>query len=392
MKKAASAFVYLGYLIWYIFACFCGIFARRLPRYRDLWLVSERKTDARDNGYHFFKYICEQHPEVNCAYVIEKKSADYGRVAALGRVIEPGTFAHMLAFACAKVRVSTHYMGCAPDIYRFTVMRKYGLARGKFALIQHGITANDLRELHFPDARVDLYVCSAVPEYEFTLKNYGHPDGVVQRLGLCRYDRLTAPHTEKRQILVMPTWRYFLRGLSDEEFVKSEYFRQFDAILNSAKLARALCEYDYELVIYVHYELQRFSDLFENDNPRVRVMKFESADVQELLMESKVLITDYSSVFFDFAYMSKPLAYLWFDEEKFYETQYGHGCFDCRKDGFGPVFEDYGGAVDFIIGKMADGAQQDEVYKRRAEKFFGGIDGEHCLKTYRAVEKICRKR
>ena len=57
MKKAASAFVYLGYLIWYAFACFIGIFARRLPRYRDLWLVSERKTDARDNGYHFFKYI-----------------------------------------------------------------------------------------------------------------------------------------------------------------------------------------------------------------------------------------------------------------------------------------------------------------------------------------------
>lgn len=39
--------------------------------YRDVWLISERGYDARDNGYHLFKYINLNHPEVNIYYVIE---------------------------------------------------------------------------------------------------------------------------------------------------------------------------------------------------------------------------------------------------------------------------------------------------------------------------------
>lgn len=392
MRKIASGFVYLWYLIYYWFAKLLGIFARKMSYYESLWLICERKTDARDNGYHFFKYMRENHPEVNCAYIIGRGSADYERVAALGKVIPPGSFTHMLAFACAKVCISTHYMGFAPDFYRFSVLRKYGLVPGRVALIQHGIIANDLRELHYPEAKVDLFVCSAVPEYESIVKNYGHPEGVLQRLGLCRYDRLTEPHNEKRQILIMPTWRYYLRELSDEEFKRSEYFRQYSAILNSERLLRMLDKYDCELAMYVHYELQKFSHLFENNNPRVKIMRFENSDVQELLMESKLLITDYSSVFFDFAYMSKPLAYLWFDEDKFYSTQYERGYFDYRTDGFGPVFADSSAAVDFIIEKISDGAEMDEVYQKRARAFFGDDAADHCQKNYRAIEKICRKR
>ena len=77
------------------------------------------------------------------------------------------------------------------------------------------------------------------------LKTTVTPDGVVQRLGLCRYDRLMSPHEEKRRILVMPTWRYFLRELPEEEFAKSEYYRQFYSLINNEKLNRAMEEHDY---------------------------------------------------------------------------------------------------------------------------------------------------
>ena len=46
-------------------------------RKRKLLLVTENGLTSRDNGYHFYKYVRTQHPEVYCFYVIDKKSEGY---------------------------------------------------------------------------------------------------------------------------------------------------------------------------------------------------------------------------------------------------------------------------------------------------------------------------
>nr|QGT51261.1 hypothetical protein Firmicute1046_3370 [uncultured Firmicutes bacterium] len=389
MKKIVSVLTYAWYVVYYLFAYCVGMIAKRFPQYKNLWLIAERKTDARDNGLHLFKYITKNHPEINAAFVIESASPDYVRVSGLGKVIEPYTFRHMLAFACAEVRISTHYMGCSPDAYRFKRLDKvFHLVRGKNALIRHGITANDLPELHYPEARPDLLVCSAVPEYEDMTEHYSHPQGVIQMLGLCRFDRLSENHETKRQILIMPTWRYFLRGISDKDFKQSEYYKNFMGILSDAKLGETLNRYDLHIVLYLHYELQPYTKLFAAENPRIKVKSLGESDVQDLLMESAMLITDYSSVFYDFAYMAKPLAYLQFDEEMFYKTQYKRGYFNCHTDGFGPVFKTPEEVVGYICKKAETGMEMEEMYKRRVEKFFGEREANHCEKTFAALKRI----
>ena len=389
-RKLLSYAVYVFYIIYYYATYVIGLAARRLSYYKDMWLIAERRTEARDNGLHLFRYLTKNHPEINAAFIIDKNSPDFERVKELGKTIQPNTFSHMLAFACAKIRISTHYMSCSPDEYRFAVMNRFGLIRGKSVFIEHGIIANDLKELHYPNARVDLFVVSTDVEYESVKNNYGYPDGVVKKIGLCRYDRLLSPHEVKRQILVMPTWRYFLRNLSDEEFIKTEYYKQFSQLINDRALLDALEKNDYTLSLYLHYELQPYSRLFKPKSPRVRILKRESADVQDLLMEASVLVTDYSSVFFDFSYMSKPIVYLQFDEEKFFATQYGRGYFNCRRDGFGPVFDNAGQTADFLCGKIKDGAAIDNVYIKRINKFFGERRADHCEKTYNAIKELIK--
>ena len=391
MKKLTSYYQYLRWLIYYYAAYAVGLIAHLFPYFRDMWLISERKTEARDNGLHFFRYLSEKHPEINAAFIIDSKSPDYARVAQLGKTIQPGTFRHMLAFACAKIRISTHYMSCSPDDYRFAVLRRIGLVHGKNAVIRHGITCNDLKELHYPNATPDLLVCSSLPEYENIKNTYGHPDGVVRRLGLCRYDRLLSEHTVKKQILVMPTWRYFLRSLSDKDFLKSEYHRCFSSLISNSDLMESLEKNNYTLVFYLHYELQRYSHLFKSNNPRIKVLKKENSDVQQLLMESSVLLTDYSSVFFDFAYMSKPVVYLQFDEYLFYKTQYGRGYFNCRTDGFGPVFENEDDAAKCLCKIIENGSHTDELYLSRAELFFGKRTSDHCEQTFNAIGGLLKK-
>ena len=37
-------------------------------KYKNTWLITEEKYEARDNGYWFFKNITEKHPEQKCIY------------------------------------------------------------------------------------------------------------------------------------------------------------------------------------------------------------------------------------------------------------------------------------------------------------------------------------
>lgn len=386
--KIGNILLYIKCICIYLAALAVSPFYRRRAEYKDLWLVAERGADARDNGYHFFKYLSENHKEINCAYVIKKSSPDSKKTEAFGRNIETGSFAHYIAFVLAKVKISTHIMGYAPDSYRFAILdRKFGIVKGKKIFLQHGIIKDDIAELHYPNANIDLFVCSTVMEYE-SLKAYNYPDGIIKRLGLCRYDALLKEHKVKKQILVMPTWRYYLRNMSEEGFKTSEYFKCFNGLLSSERLNKLLEENDFEIALYLHYELQKFSELFSVGNKRVKIKTIKNSDVQELLMESAMLITDYSSVFFDFAYMKKPLTYWMFDRERFFAEQYGEGYFKFEEDGFGPVFSECEDVIDYIEKELKSGMALEDEYRRRIDVTFSDFSNDHCQKTYESILEL----
>lgn len=54
-KKIYGLLDFIKYAVLYEGASFLALFMKKNPKYKDLWLISERKTDARDNGYHFFQ-------------------------------------------------------------------------------------------------------------------------------------------------------------------------------------------------------------------------------------------------------------------------------------------------------------------------------------------------
>ena len=192
----------------------------------------------------------------------------------------------------------------------------------------------------------------------------------------------------KRQILVMPTWRYYARELDDAGFKESEYYKSFNGLISDKRLHKLLEENDYELVFYLHYELQKFTHLFCGNNDRVHVKGMKDADVQRLLMESSLLVTDYSSVFFDFAYMKKPLAYWQFDSERFFAEQYGKGYFRFDEDGFGPLCAEKEQIIDFIEAELKNGMQVEAKYAERAEQNFVEFSTDHCRKTYEEILKL----
>lgn len=135
-------------------------------------------------------------------------------------------------------------------------------------------------------------------------------------------------------ILFMPTWRgaHYPDG---EAFRGTQFYQSCQALLNSPRLHKMLEQYGYTLVFYPHIEMQKHLTQFHTDSARVCLADSKTHDVQQLLLDCALLITDYSSVFFDVAYLEKPELYYQFDEAEFRQYHYKQGYFDYRRDGFG---------------------------------------------------------
>lgn len=106
------------------------------------------------------------------------------------------------------------------------------------------------------------------------------------------------------------------------------------------------------LLFCPHAQMQPYLGAFESVCDRIRILSQKEYDVQTLLRESALLITDYSSVFFDFAYMRKPLLYFQFDYAEFREKHYPEGYFHYDRDGFGPIVKTVDELVEALIGDL----------------------------------------
>lgn len=360
---------------------------RLLPRYQNIWLISERGDDARDNGFFFFDYLNRRFPGCSCYYVISRSSADYARACAAGKVVETNSWKHFVLFALAKVRISSHAWG--GDIPCVEYYQKLGLARlsrKKTVFLQHGITKDQQPGLCHTAIKPDLFICGARPEYDYIRESFGHPEGVVKYTGFARFDNLHNVQT-KQQILFMPTFRKWLQGKTAEEIQGSEFVANWNAALKDPRLIRILEEQNLELIFYPHYVLQPYVHLFSSDNPRIKIAKFAEYDVQQLLKESKLLITDFSSVFFDFAYMGKPVIYYQFDRERYIRDHYDFtkGYFSYDRLGFGPVCTTQEGLIECVKAAVQGGFAQPDTYARRTEQFFELRDTHNCDRIYDAI-------
>ena len=54
---------------------------------KNIWLLSERGNEARDNAYSLYCYIKQKHPEITVKYVITNNSYDLQKISKEDRVI-----------------------------------------------------------------------------------------------------------------------------------------------------------------------------------------------------------------------------------------------------------------------------------------------------------------
>lgn len=361
---------------------------------RDLWLICDNGVEATDNGFCLFKYICENHPEQDCVYAVNKTSVDYENVKNTGKTVNYGSFKHWILYLTAKANISSQ-KGGKPNYAVCYLLEVYGILRNKRVFLQHGVILTDIEFLYYKNTKMDMFTTSTYREWEYVNNNYGYPEGVVKLLGLPRFDNLHDFKTVKNQILIMPTWRDWIGTDALEKnaeenakvFMESDYYKNWNSVINSKRLEDICRKYNCTVMFYPHRDMQRFVTCFSKSNPYLTICKYPEYKVTELMTSSAFMITDYSSVQIDFAYMKKPLAYFQFDYERFCKSHYGKGYFDYTDDGFGPVFGEVESLMNHIE-KMAETSFENiEPYKSRHTAFFDLYDCENCKRNYEAIKE-----
>lgn len=354
------------------------------PELKDIWLISERGVDARDNGYYFYKYLKTQNKKVNAWFVIDKKSVDYLKVEPYGNIIQYKSFKHMLFLVASKFQISTHDQGCTPDMVVFHYLNKHHLVPGKKIFLQHGIIKDNIKWYHADEFYTDLFVCSVKDEYEYVLNNYGHDKSHIQLLGMCRYDDFDEIKQQSKIILFMPTWRNWLNRCTNQFFTESKYFQKIEHFLNDEKLGEILIENSYELLFYPHFESQKYIKNFHTKLDNIKICSFEDYDVHWLLKNSDILITDYSSVFFDMAYQNKPILFYQFDKDEFELNHYQKGYINYEE--FGKVSN----TEDELIKTLDEVIKQpeNELYLKKSQEFFFPKTGNNCELLWKAIKEL----
>ena len=365
-------------------------------RYSDTWLICEEKAEARDNGYWFFRKTCENHPEQDVIYAIDKKSVDYKKVEKIGPVVQFGSFKHWILYFTCSYNISSQ-KGGKPNaaLCAFIELNDWYNAHNVF--LEHGVTINKVVWLFSDRSRFDMMVASTNPEFEFKEKYFGYPDGVIQLTGLPRWDNLHNISIKKKRIVIMPTWRYWFNLKSKEQgglnhdFMNSLYLQRWKEFLESEQLNELIEKNNLEVIFYPHRNMQNhLPDFKKVVKTKAILASWTEYDIQDLLMTSEMMITDYSSVFFDMVYMKKPIIFYQFDLDDFRKGQYEEGYFDYQNNTFGKSCFVLDEVLEELEKVLERDFQCDDNYLKAHKAYFPFYDSNNSERVYNAVRAIER--
>lgn len=186
-------------------------------------------------------------------------------------------------------------------------------------------------------------------------------DSLKQKLGI---------PIEKKIVLYAPTWR------DDEFYSKGKY--KFEIKLDLDRMKRELGE-EYVILLRLHYLVSENLDLSAYEGFAYDLSSYE--DISHLYLISDLLITDYSSVFFDYANLQRPMLFYVYDIENYRDKLRGF-YFDFEKNAPGLLVKTSDAVIDSIKTMKYENTNDINHFH---ERFCALEDGQA---SRRVVEKV----
>ncbi|WP_192809520.1 bifunctional glycosyltransferase/CDP-glycerol:glycerophosphate glycerophosphotransferase [Actinomadura rudentiformis] len=177
---------------------------------------------------------------------------------------------------------------------------------------------------------------------------------------------------DKKVVLYAPTWR------DDQYYSRGRY--KFDMRLNLAQAQAALGD-DHVLLVRLHSNV--VDGVPEDGNGFVFDVSLYP-DIAELYLISDMMITDYSSVMFDFANTRRPMLFFTYDLADYRDRLRGF-YFDFEKEAPGPLLETSDALIGAIRNVDEAAADHELRYKNFVDRFCPLDDGHAAA---RVIEKV----
>ncbi len=377
-------------------------------QYANAWVLIDKVHDGNDNAEALFLYLRENRPDVNAWFVVQKDTAAWNRLRSRGEdhVVDYGSLEWKILMMHADNLISSH--ADLPS-YSPEAIKWLRPATWNFIFLQHGVLCRDL-SLWLNSKKISLFITSTEDEYQSVVADgtsYALTPKEVKLTGLPRFDRLTrmtekTSYHDKDIILIAPTWRHWLTSVPipgtqktyvGEDFLQTEFFTSWMQLISNAQLRERAMHHNLKLAFLLHPNLQSALSLV-NLPPYIEILTYDQ-DVQKIIAHSRLLITDYSSIFFDAGYCGTPAVFYQFDQNLVFHG--GHsgrmGYFDYERDGFGPVVQTVDQAIDEIsriLNSQHEGSLAPYPYGERIERTFPRKDGLCCERVTAAIEELGR--
>lgn len=367
-----------------------------------IWLFIDRGYDVGNNAEALFRYCATKDDGIQKYYIIPDESFAE-RFAGLPYILL-GSLEYKLLCCFAEKFISPYLYGGGltyhngvnktqkelwEDVCNFKKLAR-AFFRGDIIHVQHGVIMQDISYYMTKfDENIKILLSVSQKEYDYVKNDLKHAldDDILRLTGLPRNDYLeyvkNNPNSQKI-VLFAPSWdmKFDQEGIYAPEYKYSKHFEYLDSVLSSQELLGMLEDNGYTLYFKPHLRIiPQLRDF--NIDPKVVVITDE-IDRYELYTMTDIMISDYSGIAFDFAYLKKPVIYAHFtDKPKFDKTYFSY-----ELDGFGDICTNIETLVEAVKGYINNGCEMSGHYQNRVDAFFSIQDNHNCERIYQELLKL----
>lgn len=322
-----------------------------------------------DSPKYIYEYIAQNHPEYECVWAIN----DGAKIPYGAKTVKRFSFQYAYYLAVSKylvfnVRPPLWYRKREEQVFLETW---HGTPLKRLVFDQEEVTsASPKYKQQFYRQRKDWdFLVSANPFstktfrscflYEGEMLEYGYPrndilywpnkDEIAQQLK----EKLGIPK-DKKTILYAPTWR------DDQHYGSGQY--KFELALD-LQLMKERLQDDYVVLLRTHHYISDHIDVSGLGDFVINLSSYD--DISEIYLISDICITDYSSVFFDYANLKRPILFYTYDFDK-YKNQLRGFYIDMNTEVPGPLLY----TSEQVVQAIEDIDEITEEYKERYDQFY----------------------
>lgn len=286
-----------------------------------IWLFGENlgKT-ANNNSFYFWKHVINKKKDsINKYIILEKNKSNRELYKELNEkekksVVWRNSLKHFILFFKADMYfVTLSYRDIRPEKfgnkeYNFKIERP-------LVYLQHGVTAmkklgykgnsywnNMFRFVYYnKNIKEDLIEQNDFRKYQLYYGKY-----FPRYKELVRRNNLELKNeTINNQILWFLTWREY----KDNSLASKMFIKKINYILKNEQLNKYLKDNNIKLRFCIHQLYKTNAEKFmeDVDKENIELVYASDIDLMDEIVKSKMLITDYSSLGFDFTFLKKPV-------------------------------------------------------------------------------------